>query len=227
MAKSTQSAAEANLPFRLLRVIGRGLFGLLFHIEVDGLERAPAGGGYVLVCNHLSWFDGLLLLASFPPVPRIHYLAAAEFSTEGPWFVRKVVNLVGGIIPVDRSGHKGNRAVVVQSLQVLKGGGVLGIFPEGRCGTQEGVLQPLKEGAALFATRTGRPILVAGLSGTFELYFRRRIRLRVGPLMEPRSDESQEQFLGRVAEAMAETIPPVDPKQPRLKVGSWLGRMFD
>lgn len=226
MANPGQSPAEANLAFRVLRRIGRGLLRGLFHIEVDGLGGLPAGGGYVLACNHLSWIDPLVLMAHLPAAPRIHYLAAAEYTTEGPWLVRKVVDMVGGIIPVDRQNQRGNRAVVVQSLQVLKGGGVLGIFPEGKCGTEEGCLQPLKDGAALFAARTGRPVQVVGLSGTVELYFRKRIHVRVGPLLEPRPDESQDDLLTRVAEAMAETIPPLDPKQPKVKLLSWLNRIF-
>ncbi|MDF2627715.1 MAG: phospholipid/glycerol acyltransferase [Symbiobacteriaceae bacterium] len=226
MAKESPSPAEANLPFRFLRVIGRGLLRSLFHIEIDGLERLPEGGGYVLTCNHLSWIDPLVLMAHLPAAPRVHYLAAAEYTTEGPWLVRKVVDLAGGIIPVDRQSHRGSRAVVVQSLQVLKGGGVLGIFPEGKCGTEEGCLQPLKDGAALFAARTGRPVQILGISGTVELYFRKRIRVRVGPLLEPRPDEPQDELLARVEQAMAETIPPLDPGQPRVKLLTWLNRIF-
>jgi 1-acyl-sn-glycerol-3-phosphate acyltransferase len=226
MADSSRSPAEANLPFRVLRIVGRGLLRSLFHIEIDGLDRLPAGGGYLLACNHLSWIDPLVLMAHLPAAPRVHYLAAAEYTTEGPWLIRKVIDLAGGIIPVDRQGHKGSRAVVVQSLQVLKGGGILGIFPEGKCGTEEGCVQSLKDGAALFAARTGRPVQVVGLSGTLELYLRKRIHVRVGPLVEPRPDEPQEELLARVAEAMTEAIPPLDPRQPRVKLLSWLNRIF-
>lgn len=226
MAKPLPSAAAANLPFRFLRAVGRGLFGLLFHIEIDGLDRAPAGGGYVLACNHLSWIDPLILMSRFPSEPRIHYLAAAEFTTEGPWVVRRIVDWVGGIIPVDRQGHKGSRAVVVRSLQVLRGGGVLGIFPEGKCGFTEGEIQPLKEGAALFAARTGSPVLIVGLSGTLELYLRKRVHIRVGPLLKLEQDEDQDAFLARVAQAMAETVPPLDPQQPKVKRMTWLNRIF-
>ena len=225
MAKTIRSAAEANVPFRFLRAVGRGLFRVLFHIRAEGLQAIPSGGGYVLVCNHLSWIDPLILMATLPAEPRIHWLAAAEFTTEGPWWARTIVNLAGGIIPVDRQSQKGNRAVVVQSLHVLRGGGILGIFPEGKCGTEEGSIQPLKEGAALFATRTGKPVLVAGLSGTFELCFRRRIRLRAGPLLEPGPAETQDEFLARVGQAMVDVIPPLDPNQPKIKLLTSLNRV--
>jgi len=224
---SEAPAARANLAFRALRFVGRALLGALFHVEVEGLERLPPAGGYVLVCNHLSWSDPLFLMGYLPPEPRIHYLAAAEYTVGGPWPVRKVVAAAGGIIPVDRHSHKGSRTVVVEALKVLRGGGVLGIFPEGRCGFAEGEIQDLKEGAASFAVKTGRPILVTGISGSLELYFRKRIRVKIGPLLEPAAGESQDELLERLHRAMAATVPPLDPRQPRRKWLVWINRMFD
>jgi 1-acyl-sn-glycerol-3-phosphate acyltransferase len=225
-AKADPAPARANLPFRLLRHVGRTLFRALFSVEIEGLDRVPAAGPYVLACNHLSWFDPMLLLAYLPAEPRIHYLAAAEYTVDGPWIARYIVSKTGGVIPIDRQGHKGDRAAVVQALKVLRGGGVLGIFPEGKCGFVEGEIQPLKEGAATFAAKTGSPILVTGMSGTTELYFRRRIRIRIGPLLQPREGETQESLLARVAEAMAETVPPLSPNQPKVKRMAWLSRLF-
>ncbi|MGE5675121.1 MAG: lysophospholipid acyltransferase family protein [Mycobacterium leprae] len=224
MAEPTYT--RANGAFRFIRGIGRGLFRALFKIRVEGLDRLPPNGGYVLTCNHIGWVDGILLLLFLPAEPRIHYLAASELTVTGPGPVRLLVKLVGGIIPVDRTSHKGDRQVVVQALKVLRGGGILGIFPEGRCGTEEGVVQPLKEGAANFALKTGSPIQVIGLSGTVELYCRKRIHIRVGPLLTERDGESQEELLSRLHAALAENIPPLDPKQPKRKYMRWLTHLI-
>jgi len=228
MAVSVSEAplSRANLVFRALRVVGRRLIRSLFHVHIEGLERLPPGGGFVLACNHLSWIDPLILMAHLPAEPRIHYLAAAEYTVNGPWLVRKVVAAAGGIIPVDRQSHKGNRTVVVEALKVLRGGGVLGIFPEGRCGFVEGEVQDLKEGAANFAVKTGRPVQVVGISGTQELYFRKRIQVRVGPLLEPGDEEGLEELLERLHRAMGETVPPLSPHQPRRKYLLWINRIF-
>ncbi len=228
MAQTTNdpSPAKANRWFRLLRQAARALVRTLFAIEIEGLERLPKAGPYVLACNHLSWFDPIVLLVALPPEPRIHFLAAAEYTVDGPWIARFVVSKAGGVIPIDRQGHKGDRAAVVQALKVLRGGGVLGIFPEGKCGFDEGQIQPLKEGAATFAAKTGSNVAVLGISGTLELYWRKRIVVKAGPLLEPREGESQEELLARVAEAMAETVPPLHPRQPRVKRMTWLSRLF-
>lgn len=220
------NAAKANLPFRILRAVGRGLFGLLFHIRVEGLDRVPRSGPYVLACNHLSWIDPLIVMSQLPPEPRVHFLAAVEYTTGGPWIVRQIVKAVGGVIPVDRESHKGDRQAIVQSLKVLKGHGVLGIFPEGKCGMEEGALLPLKDGAATFAAKTGCPIQVLGMSGTYELFYRKRIHIRVGPLLEPREGESPADLLDRLAEAMAQNMPPLDPEQPKVKRMAWLSKLF-
>jgi len=215
--------AQSNRFFRALRLVGRWLFKLLFSIQVEGFSRLPPEGGCVLVCNHLSWFDPHLLLISLPPEPRIHFLAAQEYTVGGKGLIPWIVRQAGGVIPVDRKGHRGDRAAVVQSLKVLRSGGVLGIFPEGGCGSQEGCLQPLKQGAAAFAVKTGRPVVVLGISGTSELYWRRRICLRMGPTLTPHPGEDADALLERVAAAMRETIPPLLP-QPRRKHLDWLFR---
>jgi 1-acyl-sn-glycerol-3-phosphate acyltransferase len=226
LRRSKTPSANANTFFRFLRLVGRGLFGTLFRIEPQGLERISSSGGCVLACNHLSWIDPLIILCVLPPEPRIHYLAAAEYTVDGPGLVPWIVRQAGGIIPIDRQGHKGDRTAVVQALQVLREGAVLGIFPEGRCGETEGQVQPLKEGAAIFAAKTGRPIQVIGLSGTAELYLRKHFVLRVGPLIEPREGESQAELLDRLAVALAQTVPPLHPDQPRVKRMAWLSKLF-
>lgn len=218
--------ARANLTFRFLRRVGRGLLRALFVIEAEGLQQIPATGPYVLACNHISWIDPIILMALWPAAPRIHYLAATEYSTEGPWPVPLIVRAVGGVIPVDRESHKGDRQAVIQALRVLRGGGVLGIFPEGRCGTVEGEIQPLKDGAGIFATKTGSPVVVVGISGTLDLCFRRRIRVRVGTVLHPAPGESPAEMLARIASAMRESVPPVNPDQPAHPHMRWLARVF-
>jgi 1-acyl-sn-glycerol-3-phosphate acyltransferase len=226
IASAEPNAARANLVFRSLRRLGRLLFRALFVIEAGGLDQVPAEGPYVLACNHISWIDPLILMSILPPEPRVHYLAAAEFTTEGPGIVRAIVKTVGGIIAVDRQGGRRDRQAVVQALRVLRGGGAVGIFPEGRCGEQEGQIQPLKDGAALFAVKMGCPVVVAGISGTLALCLRRRIRVRFGPAIMPGAAESAAELLERIAHAMAETVPPVHPDQPARPRMAWLAKMF-
>ncbi len=75
---------------------------------------------------------------------------------------------------------------IVQGI-FANGEGVL-LFPEGRLGDTEGQLLPLKRGAAIYALRSGVPILPVVLIGTQDLYFRKKLIVRFGePLVFPQS----------------------------------------
>lgn len=215
-------AHTANPYFRFISMIARGLLRLLFHIRVEGLERLPRTGGYVLVSNHLNWVDPIIMLAFLPAEPKLHFLAATEYTATGPRWIRILVDKVGGVIPVDRDSSHGNRAAVRQSFRVLRGGGVLGVFPEGKCGLAEGELLPLKRGAVGFAVDAGCPVLCAGISGSLELCLRKRIRFRIGDLVERRDGEGSEDMLERVQAALQAAIPPLDPRQPTRRLWTWL-----
>jgi 1-acyl-sn-glycerol-3-phosphate acyltransferase len=66
----------------------------------------------------------------------------------------------------------------VQSI-LARGDGIL-LFPEGRLGEKEGYLNPLKRGIAIYALRSGVPVIPVALSGTHDLYLRKKITLRFG-----------------------------------------------
>jgi hypothetical protein len=58
------------------------------------------------------------------------------------------------------------------------------------------------------------------------LCFRRRIRVRFGPVLLPGAAESAAELLERIAHAMAETVPPLHPNQPARQRLAWLAKMF-
>ncbi len=85
---------------------------------------------------------------------------------------------------------------IVQGI-FARGDGII-LFPEGRLGSAEGELQlPLKRGAAIYALRSGVPILPVMLIGTHDLYFRKELTLRFGEALifpqshRPKSKEIQ------------------------------------
>jgi 1-acyl-sn-glycerol-3-phosphate acyltransferase len=59
-------------------------------------------------------------------------------------------------------------------------GGAIAIFPEGNYGPKEGELLPFKKGFAHFAIKAKVPVVPVALSGTKDLWFRKRIRVVVG-----------------------------------------------
>jgi len=123
-------------------------------------ERLRPGESVVLVSNHESFADIVVLLANVPF--QVRFLAKrGVFSVPIlGWSIR-----AAGFIPVDRGDRTRSAATVEAALARLEGGRSLVIFPE-ETRTRTGELLPFKKGAALLALKSGLPILPVAISGT-------------------------------------------------------------
>jgi len=156
------ASAHVAHPRRRLLVRGRptarALFRRRYVVRLHGEERVPALGPVVLAANHTGVIDGPLL-AAFSPRP-LHALTKAEMfrGRTGRFLTR------AGQIPVDRY-HPDPRAVRT-CLRVLRDGGAVAVFPEGRRG--DGELRRFHHGAAYLALVVGAPVVPVILLGTRE-----------------------------------------------------------
>jgi len=202
---------RATLPFRVVRGAVRIALRALFRIEVEGLENLPRGNA-VIVANHLGWADAVVLLCRLPARPRLHVIGEILGLSER---TRSFVRSVGGVIPVDRARH-GDGALLEHVDICLRQGASLLLFPEGRTGEREGEVLPFHKGFAHFATGAGVPVVPVGISGTLELWLRRRIRVVVGePIATAGVDVDTLTELAR--DRVAALLPPVAPQRgPRL-----------
>lgn len=102
--------------------------------------------------------------------------------------------------------------------QVFARGNSLLLFPEGRLGDREGQLQPLKRGTAIYALRSGVPVVPIALIGTKDLFFRKQLTVRVGeplavtPTKRPKS--SQVRQLSAETAARLSDLLDVDYREP-------------
>lgn len=138
--------------YRLLYCIVKPFFCLCHPVRAVGRENVPEGG-VVLCANHTALTDPLFVCFACTLRYQIRPMAKIELSRVPVigWLLGKA-----GVIYVDR-GHADVKAVK-SALSCLKGAGKLLIFPEGTR-VHEGEHVEAKGGAALFATRTGTPIL--------------------------------------------------------------------
>jgi 1-acyl-sn-glycerol-3-phosphate acyltransferase len=174
---------RANIPYRIVRMIAIPLLRLCFRIEVEGRENIPQSGNYIVIGNHLNWLDEFALLLLFPVEPRVHFLADPTdlVTRRFQWWL---IRTTGGYVPVDRE-RRGDRALFHHVDRCLEIGGAVAIFPEGDYGPIEGELMPFKKGFAHFAIKAGVPVIPVALSGTKDLWFRKRIRVVIGTALLP------------------------------------------
>ncbi len=171
---------KANIPYRIVRLIAVPLMRMAFDIEVHGAENIPKkrGPNYIVIGNHLNWPDEFLLLLLFPIEPRLHFLADPTLlvTRKFQWFV---VRHSGGYVPVVKSRHS-DRRLYEHVDRCLEIGGAIAIFPEGQYGPAEGELVPFHRGFAHFAIKACVPVVPVGLSGTKDVWFRKKLRVFVG-----------------------------------------------
>ena len=157
------------------RRIGVGLMYGLWKPRVLGSWRVPAAGPLILAVNHSHNIDGPMVMGVAP--------RPAHFLIKQEAFVGPLGSFLEGIgqLKVDRSSA--DRTAITRALDVLKQGGVLGIFPEGTRG--DGDFASLRAGLAYFAVRGGAPIVPVAVLGSTE----RRGRLIKGlPPLRSRVD---------------------------------------
>ena len=134
------------------------LLRVLFRPQVEGLHHVPDSGPVILASNHLSFSDSI-----FTPLMvrrRVTFVAKAEYFTgkgiKG-WLTRMFF-VSTGTIPVDRSGGRAARAALDTQLEVLRRGGIAGIYPEGTR-SPDGRLYRGKTGVARLALESGAPVV--------------------------------------------------------------------
>ncbi|MFN8222053.1 MAG: lysophospholipid acyltransferase family protein [Gaiellales bacterium] len=137
------------MTYSAVRLALKPVLRLLWRVEVSGLERLP-DGGCVVVANHESVLDPLLLGVALPR--RVRFVAKAELWRSrwlGPW-LRSL-----GAIPVVRG--TGDREALRAATEALQAGELVGIFPEGT--VLRGGHGVWKRGAARLAVACGAPIV--------------------------------------------------------------------
>jgi 1-acyl-sn-glycerol-3-phosphate acyltransferase len=160
------------------------LLGIVGGGRVEGLERVPRHGPFLLVANHRSLADPPIVgWAVGHKVGRvIHFMAKEEMRR---WPIIGWLAEGSGVFFVRRG--EGDRAAQRAALGLLAEGRPIAIFPEGTR-SKDGRLGPAKPGAALLAIRSGAPLLPVAITGTERLFpgrsrvpHRTRVVVRIGP----------------------------------------------
>ncbi len=147
-----------------------------FNVKYEGLEKIPKKQGFILVCNHITAIDPILIAQKIPQ--QLHYMAKIELFKNKfiSWIMRSV-----NAFPVDRG--KGDTSALDEAKRRIEAGGVLGIFIEGHR-SPDGKPQRPRSGAAVIAGRTGADVLPCAVICERKLHFRSKITVRYGQLIK-------------------------------------------
>ena len=142
----------------MIRPVLSGLSRVLWQIEFRGVENIPPNGGLIIAANHQTYFDPFWLSLKIKrPMRYLAWSAAFRWRFVGPclnWF---------GAWPLALEGS--DPAPIRRSLQWLRDGGAVVIFPEGGRSTSEGGLERFKAGAVRLALEANVPILPVTIKG--------------------------------------------------------------
>jgi len=136
------------------------LVKLAYRVRVVGAEHFPASGGCLVICNHLSYADGLILAACLPRPGRfLVYRRYVDMPVVG-WLLR-----AAGVIPVASEDRRNALlASIDAAVAAAQAGEAVVIFPEGKL-TRGGQLDTFRGGMERIARRAGVPIVPVHLHG--------------------------------------------------------------
>ncbi|ORJ58700.1 acyl-[ACP]--phospholipid O-acyltransferase [Geothermobacter hydrogeniphilus] len=165
--------AFRTLPDFFLRFITLLVMRFAYRIRVAGRDHVPASGGALLVANHVSWIDALLLVAC--EQRRIRFLMERGiYNRPG---IRQLFRLMG-VIPISsRDRRKDLVASLREARQALDDGYLVCIFAEGQI-TRNASLGEFKSGFESIVKGSGHPVIpvyLGGLWGSIFSYSRGRL----------------------------------------------------
>lgn len=148
-------------PRSVLRLTIFVLVRMLYRLRCRGRHHIPATGPALVVCNHVSFMDALVLGGACPRPLRFLMDRPIYEAPWLNWFFR-----IAGAIPVDsdRRDPGGVRRALEEVSRALRSGEVVMIFPEGRL-TPDGEVHAFRRGLDLVLARDPVPVVPAALAG--------------------------------------------------------------
>ena len=173
-----------NVAYSNSRFILKALLNTFFGFEVEGVENLPEKGPFIVASNHVSYVDPVVVGVACN-TSQLTFMAKRELFDMpilGPW-IKSV-----GCIPVERDS--GSSGPLKKAMRKLKGGGSIGIFPEGRR-SPDGSLKKSEPGIGLLAAKSGVPIVPIYVFGTAKVMPKGRkfpkphtIKARIGKIVD-------------------------------------------
>ena len=179
------SPTRPNWIWFLSDVVVSMLLSVWLHYRVRGRQHLPADSGALLLINHQSFLDPMLVASGLGrPISYLARDSLFRIPFLG-WFLRKTY-----VIPISRSAT--TTGPIKEAVRRLQHGLLVGIFPEGTR-SRDGAVGPMKPGFIALIRRGDVPVIPVGIAGAYTAlprdgWFLRRTKVRV-VIGEPFSTE--------------------------------------
>ena len=204
------------VPEYLLRFIAWVLSRLVYRFKVSGENNIPVQGAAILVCNHVSFIDAVLLMAASPR-PIYFVMDHQIFKVPVLGWLFKLAKAIP--IAPKAQNPAAYEAAMAAAAKVLQDGDLLAIFPEGGI-TKDGTLQEFKGGIMKVLEKQPVPVIPMALTNLWGSFFSRvenggamvrpfrrgllsRVGLNVGQAV-PAGQVSPQLLQNRVAQLVAQ-----------------------
>ena len=196
------------VPEFLMRFLAWLLVHTFYCVRAEGLDNIPEEGPCILVCNHVSYVDPVVIAACVRRPIRF-VMDHRIFRIPVLSFIFRTMRTIP-IAPAKEDATLKERAFA-EAAKALSAGEIVGIFPEGKL-TETGELNPFRPGVQQMVATTPVPVIPMALRGLWGSFFSRshngkamrslrgvfsRIGLVIAPPV-PAADVAPEQLQARV-----------------------------
>jgi 1-acyl-sn-glycerol-3-phosphate acyltransferase len=157
------------VPEFLMRFLAWLLVHTMYRVDVKGLDNIPDQGACVVVCNHVSYVDAVVIAACVRRPIRFvmdHRIFAVPVLS----FVFRAMRTIP--IASAKEDAQMKRRALDDAAQALSAGEIVGIFPEGRL-TETGEMNLFRPGVQQIVAQTPVPVIPLALSGLWGSFFSR------------------------------------------------------
>ncbi len=197
---------------KILIYFGRIILPLLARVELVGIDQLPKKGPAILAGNHENIVEVVMMAIYSPAVVEFIGTGDVPIDPRFAWLANWYQ-----FIPIKRGNL--DRTAIYTALEVLKAGGVIGIFPQG--GIWGADLKSARSGVAVLSHLSGAPVYPIGFGGLKGALVkmmrlkRPRLTMRVGSPLQVQSSGKEttpsrdylERFSSQVMERIAELLP--------------------
>ena len=156
-----------QVPMFLVRFLVWILTHTMYRVNHKNLHHLPEKGGALIVCNHVSYMDALLLSGVCPRL--IRFVMEEDYANLPP--LRRFLKRAG-VIPISASNRSSIRRAFSEVEQALAEGHIVCIFPEGQL-TADGEINDFMRGMDIILKRSPVPVIPMALKGLWGSYFSR------------------------------------------------------